>query len=65
VTDCTDYVLAVLEAHPTTSILRLSARAYASCDLSRIPAGITTLETAEDYCEATESDGTLLIRFRV
>ena len=64
-TECTDYVLAVLEAHHTTAILRLSARAYASCDLSRIPAGITTLETAEDYCEATESDGTLLVRFRV
>lgn len=64
-TDCTDYVIVVLEAHPTTAILRLSARAYGSCDLSRIPVGITTLETAEDYCECTEADGTLLVRFRV
>lgn len=63
--DCTDYVLAVLEAHPTTAILRLSPTAYVTFDFARLPAGVTVLGTNEDYCECTEADGTLLIRFRV
>jgi hypothetical protein len=62
---CTDYVLAVLEAHPATSILRLSARAYASCDLAALPDSVTVLATTDDYCECLSGDGTLLIRFRV
>lgn len=62
---CTDYVLAVLEAHPTTAILRLSARAHATCDLAALPASVTVLATADDYCECLAGDGELLVRFRV
>lgn len=63
--NCTDYVLAVLEAHPTTAILRLSQRAHATCDLAALPQAVTVLATTDDYCECLASDGELLIRFRV
>lgn len=62
---CTDYVIAVLEAHATTVILRLSARAHATCDLTVLPASVTVLATTDDYCECLAGDGELLIRFRV
>lgn len=62
---CTDYVLAVLEAHPTTAILRLSQRAHASCDLAALPQSVTVLATTDDYCECFAGDGALLVRFRV
>lgn len=63
--NCTDYVLAVLDAHPTTEILRLSARANASCDLAALPQAVTVLATTDDYCECLAGDGALLVRFRV
>lgn len=62
---CTDYVLAVLEAHPTTAILRLSQRAHGSCDLDALPQAVTVLATTDDYCECLGGDGALLVRFRV
>lgn len=62
---CTDYVLAVLEAHPTTVILRLSQHAHATCDLAALPQDVTVLATTDDYCECLAGDGELLVRFRV
>lgn len=62
---CTEYVLAILADHSSTAILRLSARAYASCDLAQLPTSVTVLATTDDYCECLAGDGTLLIRFRV
>ena len=63
--NCTEYVIAVLADHSSTEILRLSARAYASCDLAALPDSVTVLATTDDYCECLSGDGTLLIRFRV
>jgi len=65
VDNCTDYVLAVLEAHPTTAILRISQRAHATCDLAALPQAVTVLATTDDYCECLAADGELLLRFRV
>lgn len=63
--NCTNYVLAVLEAHPATAILRLSKRAHGSCDFAALPQAVTVLATTDDYCECLAGDGALLVRFRV
>lgn len=60
--DCTDYIIAVIEANP--SVVTIDLQAGVVVDAARIPAGVTIQPWAEDWSEGYDADGTLVVRFR-
>jgi hypothetical protein len=60
--DCTDYIIAVIEANP--SVVTIDLQAGVVVDAARIPAGVTIQPWAEDWSEGYDAEGTLVVRFR-
>ena len=61
--DCTSYLLAIIEAHPTTAHLFLQPGAV--CDIDALPDGVTVDPWAEAYSEARDATDHVLVRFNV
>lgn len=61
--DCTAYLLAIIEAHPTTSQLFLQPGAV--CDIDALPQGVTVDPWGGSYSEARDAEDHVLVRFNV
>jgi hypothetical protein len=59
----TDYVLAIIEAHPSTTQVYLQANA--SIDAERVPSHVTVESWPEGYSEARNAEDFVLVRFNV
>lgn len=61
--DCTEYLLAIIEAHPATAQLFLQQGAV--CDIDALPQGVTVDPWGESYSEARDAEDHVLVRFNV
>jgi|LakMenEpi03Aug12_release.lakeMendotaPanAssembly.Ray.scaffolds.fasta_scaffold4748882_1 hypothetical protein len=61
--DCTSYLFAIIEAHPTTAHILLQPSAV--CDIDALPDGVTVESWGEAYSEARDDDEHVLVRFNV
>ena len=60
--DCTDYILAIIEANP--SVVSIDLQTGYTVDAARLPAGVTVTLWAEDWSEGYDASGHLVVRFR-
>jgi len=61
--DCTDYLLAILAAHPTvTALLLQPGTAY---DHAALPSHVTVESWGEAYSEARNAEDFVVVRFNV
>lgn len=60
--DCTDYILAIIEANP--SVVSIDLQTGYTVDAARLPAGVTVTSWAEDWSEGYDAEGHLVVRFR-
>ena len=60
--DCTDYVLAIIDANP--SVTHVDLQVGFVVDVARLPAGVTCASWAEDWSEGVDGEGRLVVRFR-
>lgn len=61
--DCTEYLLAIIAAHPTTAQLFLQLGAV--CNIDALPEGVTVDPWGEGYSEARDAGDHVLVRFNV
>jgi hypothetical protein len=61
--NCTDYLLSILEAYPFTASIWLQPGA--TFDPAAIPDGVTVERWEEQYSQADDADGYVLVRFNV
>jgi len=60
--DCTDYIIAIVEAN--SSVVSIWLQAGYTVEASRLPVGVTVEPWAEDWSEGLDANGTLVVRFR-
>lgn len=61
--NCTEYLLAIIEAHHATAQLFLQPGAV--CDIDALPQGVTVDPWGESYSEARDAEDHVLVRFNV
>jgi len=61
----TDYVLAILEAYPAVSTLKVGQGAMPALDVDRLPGHVSAVEFAEDYCAGVDAEDVNVVLFRV
>lgn len=60
----TDYVNAVLQAHPTVSKLHVPGAQLDGLELHQLPDDVGVYAWAMDYCQGNDEDGAVVVVFR-
>lgn len=60
--DCTEYIIAIIEANP--SVVQIDLQTGFTVDAARLPPGVTCASWDEDWSEGLDDEGRLVVRFR-
>ncbi len=60
----TDYVFAVLEAHPSATKLYVPSAQLDHLELHKLPVNVSVYGWAMDYCQGNDDTGSIVVVFR-